>query len=73
METDGEYFAEIADDFCKTQESQSLKARAGSLLYNLAMYVDGSLTFFTTFCLMPLYDLERKAVLALEPNPNLRL
>ena len=65
LDHDGEHFAEIADDFCKTQESLSLKARAGSLVYNLAMYIDGNLTFLMKLCIIPLNDLERRAVQAL--------
>ena len=62
FENDPEYFAEIAVDFCKTQESETMKARAGSLLYNLCMYIDGNLTFVAKFALIPLMDLERKAI-----------
>jgi hypothetical protein len=66
IDKDPEYFAEIAEDFCTSQESQSMKARAGSLIYNLCMYIDGNLTFVANFALIALYDLERKAVTALE-------
>ena len=65
---DPQYFAEIADDFCKTQESDTIKARAGSLLYNLCLCIDGNLTFITNFALISLLDIQRKAVLTLMPG-----
>ena len=72
MEHDPDYFAEIADDFCKTQDADTVKSRAGSLLYNLAMYVDGNLTFITNLALLPLLDLERRALPALRPDTPAR-
>lgn len=72
MENDPEHFAEIADDFCKTQDSESLKARAGSLVYNLCMYIDGNLTFITNFAFVAMLDLERRATLALNPEAPMR-
>jgi hypothetical protein len=49
---------EIGDDFCKSQESDSVKVRAGSLIYNLCLTIDGNLTFVTNMAMIPLYALE---------------
>ena len=45
-----------------------MKARAGSLLYNMCMDIDGNLTFLFHFCTLPLFDLERRAALAINPS-----
>ncbi len=45
-----------------------MKAKAGSLIYNLCLYIDGNLTFVANFALISLLDLERRAVLALAPH-----
>ena len=49
-----------------------MKARAGSLIYNLCMYIDGNLTFVAKFALIPLMDLERKAILGMVPDGLMR-
>lgn len=49
-----------------------MKARAGSLLYNLCMYIDGNLTFVTKFALISLYDIERRSITTLAPEDKPR-
>jgi hypothetical protein len=49
-----------------------MKARAGSLIYNLCMYIDGNLTFVAKFALIPLMDLERKAIVGMVPDGLMR-
>lgn len=52
LENDGDYFIELSDDYCKQQEMETLKTRAGSLLSNLTMTIDGYLTFVTQVALV---------------------
>lgn len=62
MENDPEYFAEISDDFCRAQESDSVKIRSGSLLYNLCLTIDGNLSFIVKMALLPILFLEKQIV-----------
>ena len=59
LANDPDYFVEIADDFCQTQESESVKVRSGSLLYNLCLSVDGNLTVTFQMALISLLNVER--------------
>jgi len=45
------------DDFCRKQELELLKTRAGSLLVMLALAVDGYLTFITHLALVAMRQL----------------
>jgi hypothetical protein len=49
---------ELNDDFCKTQEFETVKTRAGSLLANLTLAIDGYLTFVTQLALVGVRQLE---------------
>jgi hypothetical protein len=71
-ESDPEHFVEIADDFCKNQDSESVKVRAGSLIYNLCLTIDGNLTFVTNMALIPLYALEKQLTEQLTPETPVR-
>jgi hypothetical protein len=69
---DPEHFAEIADDFCKTQDANSVKARAGSLIHSLCLSIDGTLTFVSSMCFIPLHYLELQCVRHLSAPQLLR-
>ena len=56
-ENDPEEFVEISNDFCTNQERDSVKVRAGSLLYNLSLTIDGNLTFIANMLMIPLFAL----------------
>lgn len=49
-----------------------LKIRAGSLLYNLCLTIDGNLTFITNMALIPLTALEKRLQLKLFPDEQSR-
>jgi hypothetical protein len=57
LEDDPEHFAEMSYDFSMNQESGNVKTRAGSLIYNLCMSIDGNLTFVSHMCLISMHYL----------------
>jgi hypothetical protein len=49
-----------------------VKVRAGSLLYNLCLTIDGSLTFVTNMAMIPLYALEKQLTEKIHPETQPR-
>lgn len=49
-----------------------MKVRAGSLLYDLALTIDGSLTFITNMAIIPLHALEVELSRQLTPQRPVR-
>ena len=71
-ENDPEEFVEISNDFCTNQESDSVKVRAGSLLYNLSLTIDGNLTFIANMLMIPLFALEKQLQERINPQATVR-
>ena len=58
VQNDPQYFVQLQDDFCKLQEMETLKTRAGSLISNLPLAIDGYLTFVVHLALLALSQLD---------------
>ena len=71
-ENDPEEFVEISNDFCTNQESDSVKVRAGSLLYNLSLTIDGNLTFIANMLMLTLFALEKQLQERINPQATVR-